>query len=50
MQKSPTIASRAFSYLESVRYAVECRGAHSGREPHSKCIELALGAYYFPFT
>ena len=30
--------------------AVECRSAHSAREPHSKCIESALGAYYFPFT
>ncbi|MFQ3204860.1 MAG: hypothetical protein ACI84F_002882, partial [Pseudoalteromonas tetraodonis] len=37
MQKSPALLSRACLYLDSVRYAVECRSAHSGREPHSKC-------------
>ena len=35
-QKTHYIAVTGFPYLESVRYAVEYRGAHSGSEPHSK--------------
>ena len=47
--KKTTISSRAFYNLKSVRYAVECHGAHSGKKSHSKldatlCLFALCGA------